>query len=321
MPKITDYHNLMEAARKASRGKRDRSAVRRYFDEIDDRISELRCYLLKGDEPPWEEYSYFTIADPKERLISAAPFAARVLHHALINVCGPILERGLTDYTFACRRGMGQYAAIEQARRLHSRSTWCVKLDVRKYFDSIPHAPLKEMLRRHFRERRLLTLLYQIIDSYETTPGCGLPIGNLTSQYFANLYLSPIDHAVFETIGASGYVRYMDDMLLYANDREAARRAAFAVRDLLTGRGLSLKVMQLRRTDQTTEFLGYRLKGHSLLLSARSMKRYRRKLRLFASLYETGSWSEAEYIAHLDPLTAFVLKSDDIAFRRKALQL
>lgn len=314
--RITEYSNLLEAARRAARGKRERAEVKDYFSRLDEQLADLRRFLLT-DEVPLPPYRYFTIADPKERTICAAPFSARVLHHALINVCGPTFERGLVAQTYACRKGMGQYAALDAARAYHCRFDYCVKLDVRKYFDSIPHDRLKAMLRRLFRERRLLALYDRIIDSYETTPGRGLPIGNLTSQYFANLYLSPIDHAALEYIRVGGYVRYMDDILLYDNDRREIMEKAKAVRERLAESGLSLKIIQLRATAQTTEFLGYRLKGRTLLLSRRSMKRYRKKCTAYNRLLECGEWTIEDYLAHIRPLTAFVEKSDDIAFRRK----
>jgi hypothetical protein len=134
-----------------------------------------------------------------------------VLHHALMNVCEPVLERAAIFDSFACRKGKGRLAAIERAQVYAGRHGWFLKMDVRKYFDSVPHRTLEGLLARKFKDPAVLALFGAILASYETTPGRGLPIGNLTSQHFANFYLGRLDRFVKEVLQCLAYVRYSGD--------------------------------------------------------------------------------------------------------------
>ena len=165
------------------------------------------------------DYHYFKIHDPKERLICAASFSERVLHHAVMNVCDPFFNRYQIFDSYACRKSKGTYAALDRARHFNHHFKWYLKLDVRKYFDSIHHGRLKRLLVKQFKDKSLLDLFNGIIDSYHVSDACGIPIGNLTSQYFANHYLAVADHFIKEELRIKGYVRYMDDMVLWHNDK------------------------------------------------------------------------------------------------------
>lgn len=315
--RIIDHDNIALAVWKTGRGKSEKQEVREFRADVERGIAEVRRLLLTGDMSRYP-YRYFLIHDPKERLICAAPFTLRVMHHALMNVCGPLMDSKQIAGSYACRKGKGQYAALAQARAYHRRNAWVLKLDVRKYYDSISHEVLRRKLRTLFREPRLMELFDRIIDSYHADDGRGLPIGNLTSQYLANHYLCAADHYAQETLRARGYVRYMDDILLWGRDRATLTAQGEALREALRDRlGLELKTFQLRRTGQTTEYLGYRLAGDHLLLSQRSMRRYRSKTRAYVAAYGRGEWGENRLLMHLQPLTTFVRKSDDMAFRRR----
>ncbi len=310
MPLITDPDNLALAYWRARRGKEGKQEVQEYVRDLQQNLLEMQQALQTG-RVKTGEYRHFVIHDPKERTICAAPFEQRVLHHALMNVCGPLFDRRQTDDSFASRKGKGTYAALACARVLHRRYRWCVKMDVRKYFDNIVHVILKKQLSCFFKEPLLLGIYFDIIDSYEVSPGRGLPIGNLTSQYFANHYLCGLDHFVREELRTAGYVRYMDDMLIYGNDRDTLLRQAHAARLYMEERlGLVLKVFNVSSTVQTMQFLGYRLTRGPLLLGRRSMRRYRLKLKAYYRLYDAGGWSEAVLQRHLSPLVSFVAKAD-----------
>ena len=199
---------------------------------------------------PVGRFQQFLIRDPKERVITAPCFDERVLHHGIMNVCEPVLDRWLIDDTFACRAGKGREAAILRAQHFTRHNGWFLKLDVRKYFDSVPHARLMHFLERRFKDRRLLELLHRIIAAYRGELGIGLPIGSLTSQHFANFYLGWLDRYVKENLRLGGYVRYMDDMLLWHDDRrrlEEAQRlcSGFAAEKL----SLEFKPSDVRRVS------------------------------------------------------------------------
>ncbi|NCA83905.1 MAG: RNA-directed DNA polymerase, partial [Opitutae bacterium] len=166
-------------------------------------------------------YGQFRVTDPKPRTISCAPVRDRVVHHALCGVVAPILERGFTEDCYACRAGKGTHRAAARARELVRRHGWTCKLDIRRYFDSVPHDRLLELLLPMFREKEIRRMIEVIVR--HPVPGLpdgrGLPIGNLTSQWFANFYLSGLDHYAKEGLGAPGYVRYMDDIVLFAGGK------------------------------------------------------------------------------------------------------
>jgi RNA-directed DNA polymerase len=142
-----------------------------------------------------------------------------------MNVLDPIFERVQIHHSYACRRGKGTQAAVLKAFHFSKSKPWFLKLDVRKYFDSIAHRILKPQLERLIKDPFALAALSAIIDSYETKPGRGLPIGNLTSQYFANHYLAGLDHFVREKLLIGPYLHYMDDMVLWSADKESLAAA------------------------------------------------------------------------------------------------
>ena len=193
--RVIDPENLRLAFLKASRGKRHRVDQQAWQSNLEENVVRLRDGLMRLDYPIGD-YRRFTIYEPKEREICAASFGERVLHHALMNVCEPYFDKWLVFDSYACRVGKGQKDAFVRARQFAHRYRWFLKCDFRKYFDSIPHDRLKAMLARRFKDPMVLAWLGRIIDSYEKTPGRGLPIGNLTSQHLANLYLDPLDRMI-----------------------------------------------------------------------------------------------------------------------------
>lgn len=317
MDKIVDMDNLCLAYHKACRGKQGKSEVVAFSKKAIENLQVLRDLLISGN-PSIGNYHYFTIYDPKQRIICAANFQERVLHHAIMNVCHPYFERNLIDHTYATRPQKGVYSAVEYARSALRRYSCVAKLDVRKYFDSVSHDVLKSALRRLFKDEKLLSIFDKIIDSYSVTEGKGLPIGNLTSQYFANYYLSSLDHYLKESVKVPAYVRYMDDMLLFASDKVLLKKQVTSAESYLREKlFLTLKPPVLYRSEQGVPFLGYALYPHKLLLSGRSKKRFRQKMFLYNDYLAENLWSESQYQDHVVPLLAFVQKAYSKDFRIK----
>ena len=308
MEKVADLDNLYLAFHKASRGKKGKSEVIHFGKHLDANLHKLRKELLSG-EVELGHYRYFSIFDPKKRLICAASFPERVMHHAVMNVCHPYFERNLIADTFATRVGKGTYKAIGKAMKAMSRYAFVAKLDVRKYFDSISHDVLKAKLRRLFKDKQLLALFDAVIDSYSVDEGRGLPIGNLTSQYFANFYLSEMDHYAKEVLKAPVYLRYMDDILLFGDDKATLKQQVEALGMLARGLQLEFKPPMVAKVEVGVSFLGYRLRRHRMTLNARSRTRLRRKLTSYTHLLEEGEWSETDYNVHMQPLLAFASKA------------
>ena len=191
--RVCDPENLRAAMERAARGKADRPGVMRFLANADSELPALEDDLRNGTYAP-AGYDQFRILDPKPRRISCAPFRDRVVHHAVCGVIAPAIERRLIADSFACRQGKGTHRAVLRAQHFARRFGYFCKLDVAQFFDSVDHGVLLRLLTRLFREQRLLSLLGRIIQHPfpGQRPGAGLPIGNLTSQWFANLYLEVI---------------------------------------------------------------------------------------------------------------------------------
>lgn len=310
MSQIESIDNILLAYHQARRGKTGKKEVIKFSENLYDNILKIRDGLRTGTVEIGN-YHYFKIYDPKERLICAASFPERVMHHAIMNVCKPRFESNLIFDSYASRSGKGVYAAIDRARLGMARYAYVAKLDVRKCFDSVSHEVLKGLLRRIFKDQRLLQLFDRIIDSYEVTPGCGIPIGNLPSQYFMNLYLSPLDHYMKEVLLVPIYVRYMDDKLLYGNDREKVKEYVSSVTDFVENvLRLKLKTPQIVKTEQGVSFLGYFINKDNILLNRRSKLRFKNKMISYGQLLADGEWSQERYLHQVNSLIAFARKAN-----------
>lgn len=314
---IADMANLELAYYKARRGKAAKAQVLAFGKNLRGELKALQAQILSG-EVEIGGYHYFTVYDPKKRQICAAPFPQRVLHHALMNVCHPYFEQQQIYDSYASRPGKGTYAALDRAKAFNRRYGWFLKLDVRKYFDSIHHGVLRSQLCCLFKDPHLLRMFDRILDSYQVEPGRGVPIGNLTSQYFANHYLSPADHFAREILCIPAYVRYMDDMVLWHDDKEALLEAERQFQDFIRERlKQELKPFCLNKNTEGLPFLGYLLYPDTIRLAQRSRKRYIQKIKQYQAWLDSGAWTQKEFQNHATPLTAFTQHADAKAFRQK----
>jgi retron-type reverse transcriptase len=259
----------------AARHKKARSDVTRFAANLEQELEKIRDEILAGSAAP-RPLKRFAIRDPKPRLISAPCFRDRVLHHAIMNVMGPILEASLIDHSYACRTDKGPLAAVRHAQRCARRGGWYAQIDIQGYFPSIRHDLLLDRLRRKFKNAGLLALVARVLAGHEDQPGTGLPIGALTSQHFANFYLSSADRLAQEASSTTGYVRYMDDMIWWCASRDTARAVLAEMRGHIeTALGLRLKApVKLGRSADGMTFCGYRVFADRLLLTRRRKRRY-----------------------------------------------
>lgn len=305
---LASWHNLNIAFYMASKGKLLNEDVLSYKKNLSSNLKRLQSQILTGDISVGK-YHYFTIYDPKERVICAASFDERVLHHAIMNVCHQFFERTMIYDSYATRPHKGIYKAIDKVYANMRKYRYVAKLDVRKYFDSISHNKLNELLATKFKDKNLLLIFSKIIDSYEVKAGCGVPIGNLTSQYLANFYLSSLDHYVKESLHIPIYVRYMDDMLLLSNSLEGLKNAVDNIRQYLLSLQLVLKPVVLGRTDCGVSFLGYKLFPHKILLNKASKQRFKNKMKNYSANFNKQIWTERQYKEHIVPLLSFASKA------------
>ncbi len=323
-PKIVRFDNLLLAFRKASKGKRYYPAVARFEFHLEQALFYLQEQLLSGQYQPGE-YSIFHVRDPKPRQICAAPFHDRVVFHAVCNVLEPLFERRLIFDSWACRQGKGSHAAIKRAQSFSRRHKYFLQGDVHKYFDSIDHASLKILLRRIIKDKPLLALLDRIIN--HAPPGLpsgkGLPIGNLTSQHFANLYLGELDHFIKEVLHIRGYVRYMDDILLFSDNKPTLHRAFTEVKkDLACRLQLTLKKENVTPTpvNEGIPFLGFRIFPAMIRLDRRTLRRFRRRFWHCEREYLQGDLDVDQLNASVTAMFAHIEHGDTFRLRQKFIQ-
>ena len=314
---IADLNHLGEAAGRAARGKRYKPHIAEFFAELEARLEVIANDLYRA-RAPYNRYFSFTIHDPKRRTIHAPCFEDRIVHHALIGAMGPRLERSLTAHTFACRQGKGPLAAVLAVQKGIRRFPWYVKIDVRSYFDSIHHATLRALLARRFKGGGLFRLLDRLLAGYATEPGRGLPIGSLTSQHFANLYLDGLDRLLADRPEVWSPVRYMDDVLWWCEDKLAAKQSLDLVRSwLLDFRHLELKgAGQINRGSHGVTYCGCRVSSAALRLTRRRKRRYSLGRLKWEHAFRAGEVDAIGLQMAYDALLGMVHGEENIAWRR-----
>jgi RNA-directed DNA polymerase len=318
---IADWNNLAAAFHRAALGKTNRAEVRLFRAGLYRELAALRQNILAG-EPRLSPMRSFQIFDPKPRLIHAPVFRDRVLHHALIAHIGPVLERSLIFDTYACRVGKGTIAAVRRVQHFARRFAWYGQIDIRSYFPSIDHGILNGLLERRFKNRELLRFLNSMIAAHGTGLGKGLPIGALTSQHFANLYLDGCDRFLLEACKVRGMVRYMDDTVWWADSKEAVHGHLRAAADFLRDRrGLEIKQpARIGKSVHGISYCGFRALPGAILLSRRRRRRYAevrvRWERAFEQWRINACGLQAGYASALGMTAA----SDCTAWRREQLR-
>lgn len=299
-PLIYAFDNLYVAYINARRGKRYRPDVLRFGANLEDNLIELYRALQSGAYTTGD-YRYFTVYEPKKRTVAALPFRDRVAHHAICNVLEPIFDRGFIYHSYACRAGKGTHAGADQVTRWlrgahkNYETPYVLKADIESYFASINHQSLLSILSRRIRCRRTMRLLEDIIDS-AGREGVGIPIGNLTSQLFANIYLNELDQFIKHVLHIGYYLRYMDDFIVIHPSKGQLQQWRYDVGEFLRDH-LCLKLnsrTQIFPAQQGVDFLGYRIWHTHRLLRKSSIKRMRRGLREFERRYRRGEISQAE---------------------------
>ena len=257
--KFISEENLDLAERRARKGKANRPEVQNFLRCREDNVRALRASILNGTYRT-SPYHNFPIYEPKERIISRLPYYPdRIVHHALLNILEEIWVSQFTADTYSCIKGRGIHAcaeAVKHALRTDPKGTkYCLKLDIKKFYPSLDHAVLKLIIRRKLKDERFMNVLDELIDSVPS----GMPIGNYPSAYFANLYLSPIDHGIKEELHIKYYFRYADDMTLLASTKEELHSALAWIIEKLEALKLSVKEnWQIFPVDSRgIDFVGY----------------------------------------------------------------
>lgn len=308
------WDNLLRAFRKAARGKRGSASAARLEFRLGDELLALQEELLSGRYRPGA-YRHFPIKEPKTRLISAAPFRDRVLHHALCNRIEPLFERSFIADSFANRRGKGTHRAVDRLQHFAARYDYVLRADIVQHFAAIDHAILLPILTRRIADPSLTPLLEHIIASGDGVleqqytmqwfPGddllaaCrprGLPIGNLTSQFWSNCYLDHLDHFVKRELRCGAYLRYVDDFALFSNERAELWRWKRAIVERLARLRLAIheRACQVMPTRCGIPWLGFVVYPDHRMLKARKARHATRRLSQRYGDWKDGRLSFAE---------------------------
>ncbi len=314
---VVCFENLLIASKDAFKGKKHKQEVARFYFDMEKEILKLREELKARTYEP-RPLNTFRIREPKVREIGAPDFRDRVVHHAICNVIEPMFERSYIYHSYACRKGKGTHRAIEHAQALSKKHDYYLKCDIEKYFESVDHHTLKWLLRRRFKDTELLWLLEKIIDAYGGQ-GKGIPIGCLTSQHFANFYLDSFDHFIKDELGVKGYLRYMDDFVLFGNEKDELHELLSEFADFLREDlklSLKEKATVLAPCTEGLPYLGFRIYPGLIRIKNQNKKRLLRKLRSRVDEYEEGSISEEKYEQSLRSITEHLKIGDTYNLRR-----
>lgn len=314
---VASFGHLLQCHKKARQGTRKTPRVCAFAFRLEEELLSLRGELLSGAYRP-RPYRYFQVRDPKRRTIAVADFRDRVVHHAVVGVLEPLYERRFIHDSYATRKGKGAHAAVSRAQGYLRREAWFLKTDIHKYFDSIRHEVLLGQLGRKVKDARLLELVSLILGN-GGSGGIGLPIGNLTSQFFANVYLDGFDHWVKEKLKVQGYVRYMDDFVLFAGCKAQLRGYQEEVSgELSASLGLSLKPSAtfINHRDNGLSFLGTRIFPGIVRLHPENARRASRKLALRHRALQSGTLSEECYLQSAGSYCAYFGAYGTYALRR-----
>lgn len=334
-PEIVDFENLLIAARKAQKGKRFRADVLEFNHALEQELFTLQDELQAQTYRP-RKYHKFKIWDPKPRMISKAHYRDRVVHHALCNVIMPLLERTLIWTTYANRLGYGSHRALKRFTQFARSHQYCLQCDIQKYFPTIDHTILKALIRRKIKCPDTLWLVDTIIDAsnkqepvIQSFPSDdllnplqrrkGLPIGNLTSQMFANLYLSPFDHFVKEKLKLRHYLRYVDDFAAFSDDRQELADARLAMEEFLATLRLKMHPIksQLFETIHGANFVGFRVLPNRIRVRNDNLRRARRRIKQLQQDYAVGKISLTPLVQRLQSWEAHLKHGDTHRLRRK----
>ena len=305
------------AYKKAFKGTNKNRETLSFNFYCENEIIKLIDELKTGSYKP-SQYRKFVITDPKERVISVAPFRDRVIHHALVNILEPIFEKRFYYHSYACRKEKGVHKAIKQAQVYMRSNKWYLKSDISKYFASVDHKILFDITKSKIKDNRLLDLINAIIVNGDDT-GKGLPIGNLTSQFFANVYLDIFDHFIKEKLQIKSYIRYMDDFVLFDNDKENLKQDKQKIFDFLKAHlSLSLKERAtfINQRLNGLSFLGRRIFLSTIRIKRENLKRCLKKLKTREKEYEENKINDIQYTQSVNSLMGYIASGNTYCLRQ-----
>jgi retron-type reverse transcriptase len=318
---VCSFPNLLKAYQKAKKGSRKNQESATFTFHLESELLSLKEDLENMTYQP-SPYRYFQIHDPKERTISVATFRDRVVHHAIINLLEPIYEKCFIHDSYATRKGKGVHQAVLRSQSFLRKNRWFFKADIEKFFDSIDHEILVKILEKKIKDTKLIEVIKRIISNGGKN-GKGLPIGNLTSQFFANVYLHPFDIFVKERLKAKCYLRYMDDFVLFSPDKALLKSWRNQIKNFLKIElGLILKENACFFNQQPNglSFLGRRVFPSILRIKNENLRRVTQRLRNKEVAFEKGKITEDTFLASANSYWAYLSYFGNYQFRATILR-
>ncbi len=307
---VCSWQNLTLAAQRTIRGKRRRRNIQSFQWDFESELLKLQHELRRETYAPGP-FRSFEVFDPKRRWISAAPVRDRVVHHAICNLVEPIFEKIFIPDSFANRKGKGATAAVTKAKCLSQRFRYVLKADIWRFFPSVDHQLLMQQLGKRIKDSRLIRLLEKVV--LHPYPGqvqpqcffrgddlftplertCGIPIGNQTSQFFGNVMLHPLDHFIKRTLGVKGYLRYMDDFVLFGDSKWQLQEYRQQIADYLQTWRLRLhpRKTNIMPVKSGFRFLGFLITPQGCRVPKSAVHRFRRRMKRLDRLYEVRAIS------------------------------
>ncbi len=293
---ICSYDNLLMAFKKARKGKTTKDYVITFEKYLEENLLQLRNELLFHTYRP-KPLKTFILRDPKTRKINRSAFRDRIIHHALCNIIQPIFERSFIYDSYANRKGKGTLKAVERFHFFHRkiskhnvRTVYVLKADIKHYFETVNQSIMLSLIQKKIKDKRVLWLIKTILSNYSAaTRGKGMPLGNLTSQFFANVYLNELDQLVKHILKAEYYLRYVDDFVLFHTSKEVLEEYKSKINDFLKEK-LALEIhpqkTRIIPLKRGVEFLGLKLFFYYRRIKRKNIRRFYLKLQGFRTQYD-----------------------------------
>ena len=333
---ITTFENLWIASKNARRGKRNKYSTINFEYSLEENLFDIQ-EKLQNESYEFGEYNRFMIHEPKKREIASAPYKDRVVHHALCNIIEPILDKAMIYDSYACRIGKGSHRAIDKAHKYLKQYKYTLKFDIQKYFFTIDHKILLQSLKKKITDKKVLYLMGKILDTYsserkfyfpfkgddlfDTVRARGLPIGNLTSQLFANFYLDKLDRFIKEELKIKGYLRYMDDGVLYSNNKTELHKIRHQIKEFTQTMRLKIHEdkTQVSPSKNGIRFLGFHLYPSHRRILRENLQRFKKKFRKRCDLYSNDKIAFENLMMSLNAWLGFVGKNHHIGLINEIL--
>lgn len=323
MPQIAEFSNVLKAFKRAARGKKHQTEVAWFNFHLERKVVDIQMMLTSSPlsyQP--RPYKMFEVRDPKPRKICAPHFEDRVVHHAVCHIIEPVFEKHYIEDSWACRKGKGSHQAIRRAQTFSRKNRYYLKMDIAQFFASVDHVALKQIIRKVIKDNAVLALLDCIIKHNPpyAEEGVGLPIGNLTSQHFANLYLTELDHFIKSECRVKHYLRYMDDFVLFAHSKQQLKENYIKIKHFLaTTLSLQLKpsATVLSPVASGLGFLGFTIFPSIVRLNNRTKYRFIKRKNRLMKKWAKGEVDENTVQITMQSMIAHISQADTYAWRQR----